>query len=489
MKKKSIILSLIILLGVLLLFGVLFLSTTHIYGEVKQTALTCGEEGRTYRTCLLCGKVEYGDSVSPLPHAFGETVRSIRYETAYVECSRCKKIEQRPYEAPKGIARLYIVGTPGGTVIPVSFRYVEENGEQNGYAKVSVNPSIERVEEKPDYDMIFYHDDAFSVNGEYYFGEEIGTTSAVALRAAYYDRSGGAWNLALSSLWERMVETRENREANLDALSHKGAEYGKPILLYTNGNFKGIYTLCAPDDGSLFGLNDEKQGAVLYTYTRFGVAEHSVTADGNEIPVTIIYPKENGDEYVKSFQNMLDFAKNANDAEFTRKIGRYLDVDAMIDYMVYLYVLDLRVHDTRYCHFVTYDGKEWIPSPYALDDGLGRGAYYYRNYPQKPLSPYKEDDTVYSGMALSLYDRFMRCFSDEITARYCFLRADVLSNESILEALEAQVARIPEEVLKAEYEEYPAKNRYGSYVCTITAESLSDLSAADDFFMQEEVAE
>lgn len=481
MKKQLLTAFLAVLLAILLIFTITTVSDTHIYGEIRQTEATCGEEGRMYRTCILCGKVEYGEVVPAVPHDFGETINRIRYETAYAECSRCKATEERPYTPPDGIARLYIEGTPGGTVIPVSFRYVDGEEERSGFAEVRVNGSIDRVAEKPDYDFSLYSDGGFSVPAEFFFGDEVGTVSALTLRANYYDLSGGAWNLGLASLWENVSASRENLDPNIAALPHLGAESGKPILFYTNGNFKGVYTLCTPDDESLYGLNDGRGGAVLYTHTLFGDAPYTVSADGNDIPVTAIAPNE-ADAYIESFQSMLDFAASVDEQIFADGIGTYLDIDAMIDYMAYLYALDLRTHDKLFCRFITYDGKKWIPSPYALDDGLGRGAAYDKNYPEAALTPSVTEDGISSGLSLSLYDRIWAHFSDRIAARYLALRSDVLSDGAVAAAMENKIEGIPEEALNAEFEEYPDKNRFGNPITQVRADSLSESFAADAFF-------
>ena len=150
--------------------------------------------------------------------------------------------------------------------------------------------------------------------------------------------------------------------------------------------------------------------------------------------------------------------------------------------MAYLYALDLRTHDKQFCRFITYDGKKWIPSPYALDDGLGRGAAYDKNYPEAALTPSVTEDGISSGLSLSLYDRIWAHFSDRIATRYLALRSGALSNDAVAAAMENKIKGIPEEALNAEFEEYPDKNRFGNPITQVRADSLSENFAADAFF-------
>ena len=135
-----------------------------------------------------------------------------------------------------------------------------------------------------------------------------------------------------------------------------------------------------------------------------------------------------------------------------------------------------------FCRFITYDGKKWIPSPYALDDGLGRGAAYDKNYPEAALTPSVTEDGISSGLSLSLYDRIFAHFSDRIAARYLALRSDVLSDGAVAAAIESKIESISEEALSAEFEEYPDKNRFGSPITQVRADSLGESFAADAFF-------
>ena len=481
MKKKTGLIVTAVFFSVLLIAVLVAYSKIHVYGALCETPPECGKSGSTYHICRLCGKVEYLEALPALSHEFGETVRNIRYETAHAVCARCGEIENREYIPPETIPRLYIEGTPGGTLIPVVFRYVDGAEEQSGFAQVSVNGSIDRVGEKPDYNLSLYTDNTYSEAASLNFGTVIGETSALTLHADYLDASGGAVNLAVAALWENTVKTRKNIDRHLETLPHLGADAGKPILLYTNGNFKGIYTLSLPDNGEMFGLHGDNGDGLLYTYTLFGKAPYSVTADGVSVPVTVKHPS-NGDEakkYTDSFQRMLNFAETASESDFADRIERYLDTDAVMDYMIYLYVTDAQGHELLKCNYVTYDGQKWIPSPYAVENAF---QFNENSRDDATLLPSGTGDEARSGLSFTLFDRILRHYGDRIFARYHELRSTVLSNESMAETFAACRAALTEEILNAEFEEYPNRARNQAPATLDAAWFSSELSALDAYF-------
>lgn len=436
----------------------LVLSNRHVYSEWTTVPSTCSQGGFSYRTCKLCGEIQYREKEPVLPHEYGEPVNQIRYETAYVECVRCGYRESCPYTPPEGIPRLYIEGTPAGVVIPVTFRYVDGTEEQTGYADIKIDASVERLKNKVNYDVTLFSDAGHTVPGMFVLRDTVGTVSAFTLKAEYYDLSG-IRNLAASRLWEQVSASREEKDRKIADLPHGGADAGYPILFYTNGNFKGLYTLCLANEGSLFNMSGGGREMLLYTYPEFRRADFFVDMGDNfSVPVKVLLPEgEAVSAAEKSFGDCLDFISASDDASFIRRAEQYLDVDAAIDYLLCLYALGADDNRGLYCNWVTYNGKKWIPSMYNLTATFGMDSYGQSVSPDKTLLPSMEQEKVGSSTGVLLFDRLLQCFPDRVAQRYVFLREDILSDENVAAVMAEFSESIPPAVLEAEKEEYPDK--------------------------------
>lgn len=447
LRWKKVVLPIVLLCIVAI--GVYAVKRVHIYGAESYSEAACGEEAYTYRICKICGKVSYENTSQIIPHEFGETVNEIRFETAYAACMRCGYTEKREYQAPTDIPRIYVVGDPTYPVSYATMTYVDNEGTQTAFAAMRIGRSADRTQEKDSYDVTLYADGEFIEEAVCSFGAEVGSTSRFTLNAEWWD-PGKIANLAASELWEQAVMTRTSLPKTLRSLSHLGADCGYPVLLYTNGNFKGVYDLCLANDRSLFGFSERESGAFFYTYPDLGDAAFTVETENADIPVTVVHPSEESgrNRYIQNFRYLFELAETSNDRRFTQNIGRYLDVDAAIDYLIALYVFDLPDNATYYCNWVTYDGRKWIPSLYHLTDAFAK------ENEQNGFVPTATDEGVDSGTGLALYDKLLSCYSERFAERYAALRDGVFSEENIRTVLKKQAEKISRDVYTAECDEY-----------------------------------
>lgn len=445
---------LVLILLAIVAAGQYIVTNVHLYGEIKQSEEICGQNRYTYRLCKICGKVSYQKNDEMVPHDYGETVNDIRFESAYATCTRCGHIERRNYTVPANIPRLYIEGTPDYPVSYATVTYEDQNGTQDFFAALRIARSGMRTREKDSYDVTLYSDDSYTDEVLGNFGAEVESTSVFTLKSEWSDATK-IRNLAASELWEQTVMTRTSLPTAVESLSHLGADCGYPVLLYTNGNFKGIYDLCLGNDRSMFGFSERTNGALFYTYTDLGESDLTVDTPNGELPITVVHPTDvtRQGRYVESFVNLFDFAESADDRHFTQNIGRYLDVDAAIDYLIALYVFDLPDNAASYCNWVTYDGRKWLPSLYNLSDA------YANEENRETLAPSVIDDRIDSGTGLALYDKLLSCYSSRVAERYAALRDGVLSQKNIRTVLRKQADRISSEVYDAECAEYATEGQ------------------------------
>lgn len=448
----------------LLLTSIMLLSSCahkHYYGGVIESESDCSAGGYVYKICKICGYVEYIEATQAKSHDIKEYFDDIRYQTRYGYCAQCgTKVTDGEYQHPQGIDRLYIYGTPEGSVIPIEVTYVDGEQIYNAFGFISKDGNESNDYSKKDYDIQLFLDrereNPLSINPDL----TLSSYDSFSLKSEYVDKSG-VRNLTASAVWSAVVATRKNIDKNIVDLPNYGADAGFPILVYTNNNYKGAYNLCKPNDGSLFGLSDAESQALVYTYPFFGTFDFRISKNESEyIPCQIIFPtdKEAKKNVADNFSEFADFILHASDEEFVSQIEKYLDVEAAVDYLICAYAFGADKNFDLFCNWVTYDGQKWIPSMYNLIYTFGidiKGDYVS---PQDIVTPKFSENILISGTSNALWDKLCKNFPELIYERYTVLRSSLLTAENITSVFEGFAEKISDEVYKSEFLEYSEKD-------------------------------
>lgn len=443
----------------------------HKFGEWNiASTYDCTEDEYRYRICSICGEVEYEYYRPASGHIFSSWYDDMRFEKRYAICEKCgAEIEDGIYEPPSNFSRFYIYGTPNASVIPVEFIYAGINNDLSGYAKVSFDANESNDYYKKSYDLEIYSDSNFTEALNADFGEGVSGFSVYTLKSEYADKSS-VRNLCASELWRMVTESRDDLDENISQLMYLGADHGFPMLLYTNGNFKGIYNFCLPNDEKLFGLSENEGEALIYSYTNYGNLDFSYSAsEDNTVGCTVIFPKsEQGKSSAEnSFKNFMSFVNSCTDEELLEKLPDYLDINAAIDYLICVYLFGADNNSVNFCNWVTYDGNKWIPSMYNLTYTFGIDKSGSSVKCEDTISPYYSDGILHSGTDAVLWEKLCRNYEDRILERYWFIRENVLNSDTVSEVFQRYISMIPEETYEAELEEYPSKKDYSGVSETI----------------------
>ena len=134
---------------------------------------------------------------------------------------------------------------------------------------------------------------------------------------------------------------------------------------------------------------------------------------------------------VEKFNEFIYFLNNFRGEDFKNGISNYVNVDRCIDVLLFTSVAQAGDNFAKNILWITYDGgNTWQPSVYDLDGTWGSkwdGSILYDSMTYLDLS------VEYGNQ---LFRQLFRNFHDEIVERYKELRADVLSDENILNAFE-----------------------------------------------------
>lgn len=347
------------------------------------------------------------------------------------------KVEPETYDIPK----VFFNGDKptDKTSVHSTIEYISKTEHFKGYVDIKCQGTSSMAYPKKNYTIKMFSDEAKTTKLKKDF-KGWGKQSKFCLKANYIDHSH-ARNIVSAKLWGQVVKSRSDFDTlpeELKTSPNYGAVDGFPIKVYYNGTYEGVYTWNIPKDGWMNNMDDSLNTHCIlcgeeYNSGCFRTANASLWSDElhDVMPANI----------VTSFNNFQSFVINSSDDEFKTGLLTYADVNSLIDYYIFQYVICGLDSMGKNQLFFTYDGTKWIASSYDMDSTFGlywNGQSFvsatYRM--QADYESGKNTSSNYNGEGNLLYVRLEQLFYEEIKARYTELRAGVLSYANIVNEFE-----------------------------------------------------
>ena len=404
------------------------------------------------------------ETIPPTGHSFGEwTPADGGYEERI--CSVCGASEHRVMmtAAEEQFPRLDLRGSMEGinkkARVTLEADFTGAGEDFQCYAVMTMQGHSTLGLDKQNYTLRFYDDQDAQEKHKLRFGDWKKEHKFI-LKADYLDVTQGR-NLICAQLWRAVEETRENLPPQIAALPTLGTVDGFPVSVWLNDSFLGLYTLCLHKDDDLYGMHDGEQSAILICNRSvedeaFFRAPVELDAEGVHDWEIEFSGTEDWDWARESFNSLIDFVMRSSDEEFRERLRDYLDVDAAIDYLVFICTLGLVNSGAKDLVMLSYGGA-WIPTAFDMDEAFGMMPGGEGFYPPDSFLPQREDGVWTSGTGSLLWDRLLQNFDEEIRTRYQTLRQGVLSEENILSAVDAYIGGIPASLYLREAERYPGR--------------------------------
>lgn len=320
------------------------------------------------------------------------------------------------------------------TSVHATIEYISKTEHFKAYVDIKCQGTSSMAYPKKNYTIKMFSDEAKTTKLKKDF-KGWGKQSKFCLKANYIDHSH-ARNIVSAKLWGQVVKSRSDFDTlpeELKTSPNYGAVDGFPIKVYYNGTYEGVYTWNIPKDGWMNNMDDKLDTHCIlcgeeYSSGCFREANASLWSDElhDVMPANI----------VTSFNAFQNFVINSSDDEFKTGLSTYADVNSLIDYYIFQYVVCGLDSMGKNQLFFTYDGTKWIASSYDMDSTFG----LYWNGQSFVSATYRmqEDyESMGSGRPGNLlYIRLEELFYEEIKARYAELRAGVLSYANIVNEFE-----------------------------------------------------
>ena len=230
---------------------------------------------------------------------------------------------------------------------------------------------------------------------------------------------------------------------------HRGTIEGFPVMLHFNGEFYGIYNWNIPKGSWLFGMDTSNENHIVAcAEVQYGAGAFLEPADATSWSIEV------GDEAVglTKLNRLISFVKDSTDAQFSANISEYLDLDACLNYYCFAH-LALAVDNLgKNMLLATYDGNAWFPSLYDLDSLWGvsyDGASVVGAYAKCP--------EAYECSTSELWAKIVRCFPNELAARFSALSQSALHPAQIMARFAQYINRIPPSFYADEFAKWPER--------------------------------
>lgn len=362
-----------------------------------------------------------------------------------------------------GKPRVYIDGVIPTTKDDVLAEMRFEHGAKSwhAYIKIKCQGSSSMAYPKKNFTVKLYEDEARTVEKPVTLDLFKQPSNKYVMKANWTDHSH-ARNVVVARLWSQILATQPgyaDLPEELRNSPNNGAINGFPVLVYTNGTYRGLYTWNIGKDPWMWGMDEDNPNHAL-------IAGNFNTAGTNVVDTACNFRElwDGTDKYweieigndkdalVESFNRVISCVKDTTDVEFKERIGTYLDIQSVIDYDLQLCTDHGSDNVTNNLLMATYDMTKWRCGRYDNDGTYGNTASGFQNMTQVNA---EHLGATYGDTHSLLWSRFEKIFAKEYKERGRELRKSVLSFANINANFEKFIAGVGAEAYADENIPYP----------------------------------
>ncbi|MBQ7141098.1 MAG: CotH kinase family protein [Bacilli bacterium] len=364
--------------------------------------------------------------------------KSISFVFNYNSVPLLYKIDKTTNEN-KNLDKIYLTGDMSNiskeNEVKLKVKYSGTNLNFEKYATLKWQGSSSIAYEKKNYTIKLFEDENY--NNKYKISaNNWDLRNKYVLKANYVDYTH-ARNIVSAKLWGQVVKSRKNVNSRLTALVNGGAIDGYPVELYINDEYYGLYTFNTAKDENLFNMKNDNEFLIADdSWKDDSLFKKTVDFNDPDTGWETIYTGNKTDEEVENSINaLINFTINNDGKAFKDGIGNYLDIDASIDYLIYIYYICASDNSAKNMLWASFDSKIWFPSAYDLDSTFGNGAPTMGFYGYDIMLPSIDtNNTIVANTPheMLLWTRILNNYRDEIKVRYNELRTTILTSDNVI---------------------------------------------------------
>ena len=328
-------------------------------------------------------------------------------------------------------------------VLSVDVEYISNTNHFKCYGDISLaNDGIEYS-----YNINLYEDSAKTKPFNKSF-KSWGEHSSFNLTCNYLDYTQSR-DISCSKLWSEIVQSRSDYDTlpeKLKASPNNGAIDGYPVKVYFDYEYYDIYTLNIPLKDWAYNMDKTSTNECILFAKDYnsGCFLKTANIDGTDwvdklhgsVPANI----------KTSFNNAINHVLNSSNNDFKSKLSTYFDVNGLIDYYIFQYIICGVDNMGKNQVFITYDGTKWFVEPYNMirTFGLSAEGNSLVDSDIEMQTDYESGKNTTENIGNRLFKRLTDFYADEIKLRYAELSRDILSYPNILKHFEHFISPIHE---------------------------------------------
>ena len=314
----------------------------------------------------------------------------------------------------KGLPEVYLNGSTssmsGTNYVTMQFTFKDNGREADGFASTKWQGDSSLAYDKKAYRIKTFEDRALSKKMKFKPCPLWDADNKFNLKA-YYTDPLLCRDVVNANIGTDIWSTQKNMPNDLIATDDFGFVDGFPVKVFINNEFAGIYSFnTAKGD---YGKNAKAviSGETYTAPTAFSaLPDGGVKLDGSDFEM--ISPDEPTDEIKKATNDLITFVSTSSDEDFKAQLSQHIDIESLIDYFIFLNVIENGDAAGKNQTLITWDLKKWYFHPYDLDTTYGVDSN----------GKISEPVTGLLGLNSHLFTRLNELFIDQIKTRYKELR-------------------------------------------------------------------
>ena len=333
---------------------------------------------------------------------------------AVLEYNTNKKSNSVSSHDYKQLPEVYLNGSTssmsGSNYVTMQFKYKDNGREIDGFASTKWQGDSSLAFDKKAYRIKTFEDQSLTNKMKFKPNPLWDPDNKYNLKA-YYTDPLLCRDVVNANIGTDIWSTQKNMPNDLIATDDFGFIDGFPVKVFVNNEFAGIYSF-----NTAKGDYGKQAKAVISgeTYTDPTVFSNlpagGVKLDGSDFEM--ISPDEPTDEIKKATNDLITFVSTSSDEDFKAQLSQHIDIESLIDYFIFLNVIENGDAAGKNQTLITWDLKKWYFHPYDLDTTYGVDSN----------GKISEPVTGLLGLNSHLFTRLNELFIDQIKTRYKELR-------------------------------------------------------------------
>ena len=408
---------------------------------------------------MFISKTTYNEDLKEIDDALEEVGRFTQEEITLLENLILERTGSKHEPANDDIPAIFFSGGFLPTTkdyVKLKMKYISKTLEFECFVNIKCQGTSSMAYPKKNFSIRTYEDEALekklkiNMKG---WGEQY----KFVLKANYIDISH-ARNIVSSRLWSKCVAARSNFDElpqELRESPNLGAIDGFFVKVYHEGVYQGRYTFNIPKDPWMTNMDEDKEEHCLLCSENYDSGCFRAPAVIDESDWTDEIHKTVPQSILTRWNEVIDFVRFSSDEEFKNNLKDYFDVESLIDYYCFQYLicgLDAMGKNQIY---ITYDGIKWLATAYDMDSTWG--SYWDGSREVSTAYRMQEDyESMIDGREGNLlYFRLEELFKQEIYDRYQVLRNGPIGLSSVMEEFDKFLSICSQEMIDEDFDSYP----------------------------------